>query len=87
MKLKKVIKRARAFAEPFCITDGDRFRLKDVDPNDTLKLTSEDKPRAKEALAISPLAARSSAGATPQSTKKRADAKLWAAFVLSGPGK
>jgi hypothetical protein len=52
MKLEKVIKRARAFAEPFCITDGDRFRLKDVDPNDTLKFSSEDKPRAKEALAI-----------------------------------
>ena len=52
MKLKKVINRARSFADPFCITDGDRFRLKDVDPNDTLNLTSEDKPRAKEALAI-----------------------------------
>ena len=52
MNLKKVIKRARAFAEPFCITDGARFRLKHFDPNDTLNLTSEDKPRAKEALAI-----------------------------------
>jgi PPK2 family polyphosphate:nucleotide phosphotransferase len=52
MKLQKVIKRARSFSEPFCITDGDRFRLKHVDPNDTLDLTSEDKPRAKETLAI-----------------------------------
>src|SRR5689334_9310191 len=52
MKLNKVIKRAQAFAEPFCVTDGDHFRLKDVDPNDTLNLSSEDKPRAKEALAI-----------------------------------
>src|SRR4029453_7488680 len=52
MKLQKVIKNARSFADAFCISDGDRFRLKDVDPNDTLNLTSEDKPRAKEALAI-----------------------------------
>ena len=51
MKLKKIIKRASAFADPFCVTDGTRFRLKDVDPNDTLDLSSEDKPRAKEALA------------------------------------
>src|SRR5678815_2037015 len=52
MNLKKIIKRARAFAEPFCITDDSHFRLKDIDPNDTLNLSSEDKPRAKEALAI-----------------------------------
>jgi PPK2 family polyphosphate:nucleotide phosphotransferase len=52
MKLKTVINRARSLADPFCITDGARFRLKDVDPNDTLNLSSEDKPRAKEALAV-----------------------------------
>lgn len=52
MKLQKVIKRAKSFAAPFCITDGAHFRLKDVDPKDTLDLSSEDKPRAKEALAI-----------------------------------
>jgi PPK2 family polyphosphate:nucleotide phosphotransferase len=52
MNLNKVIKRARTFADPFRITNGDRFRLKNVDPNDTLNLSSEDKPRAKEALAI-----------------------------------
>ena len=51
MKLKKIIKRAQEFAKPFCITDGADFRLKDVDPSDTLDLTSEDKPRAKEMLA------------------------------------
>src|SRR6185369_4985800 len=50
MKSKELIKRAKQFAEPFCITDGSRFRLKDVDPSDTLHLNSEDKPRAKEAL-------------------------------------
>jgi PPK2 family polyphosphate:nucleotide phosphotransferase len=52
MKTKEVIKRARKLAEPFRVTKGDKFRLKDVDPGDTLDLKSEDKPRAKEALAI-----------------------------------
>src|SRR5499427_10210346 len=51
MKSKQVIKRAQAFAKPFRVTDGKRFRLKDIDPADTLDLGSEDKPRAKEALA------------------------------------
>ena len=46
------IKKARQFAKPFRVTDGDGFRLKDIDPGDTLDLNSEDKPRAKEALAI-----------------------------------
>jgi PPK2 family polyphosphate:nucleotide phosphotransferase len=48
---KAVIKRARGFAKPFRVTDGGKFRLKDIDPGDTLDLGSEDKPRAKEALA------------------------------------
>jgi PPK2 family polyphosphate:nucleotide phosphotransferase len=47
---KKLIKKARELAKPFCVTD-DRFRLKDVDPTATLQFTSEDKPREKEALA------------------------------------
>jgi len=47
-----VIKRARKMAKPFRVTDGARFRLKDIDPGDTLEFTSEDKPRAKEALAF-----------------------------------
>jgi len=47
--IKKMIKRARKVAEPFRVTD-DKFRLKDIDPDDTLEFTSEDKPRAKEAL-------------------------------------
>ena len=52
MNAKEVIKRARGFAKPFRITDGSRFRLKDIDPGDTLHFGSEDKPRAKEALAM-----------------------------------
>jgi PPK2 family polyphosphate:nucleotide phosphotransferase len=51
MKIKEVIKKAGGFAEPFRVTDGEGFRLKDVDPGNTLDLNSEDKPRAKEALA------------------------------------
>jgi len=53
MKTKKLVKRAREFAEPFRITKGKEFRLKDIDPNDTLGFTKEeDKPRAQEALAM-----------------------------------
>jgi len=50
MNNKAFIKRARKFAAPFRVTNGDKFRLKNVDPNDTLDLKSVDKPRAKEAL-------------------------------------
>jgi PPK2 family polyphosphate:nucleotide phosphotransferase len=50
MKLKKVIAAARRFTKPYVVTDGKKFRLKDVDPSDTGELSSEDKPRAKEAL-------------------------------------
>jgi PPK2 family polyphosphate:nucleotide phosphotransferase len=50
MKLDTLIKKARNLARPYCITDGAKFRLKDIDPGDTASLTSEDKPRAKEAL-------------------------------------
>jgi PPK2 family polyphosphate:nucleotide phosphotransferase len=46
-----LIKRARKFAAPFRVSNGDKFRLKDIDPGDTLHLDDEDKPRAKEALA------------------------------------
>jgi PPK2 family polyphosphate:nucleotide phosphotransferase len=52
MKLSKVIKKSREWANPYCITDGKGFRLKDIDPGDTGGLKSEDKPRAKEALGI-----------------------------------
>jgi PPK2 family polyphosphate:nucleotide phosphotransferase len=35
MKHNKLIKEAVRLAEPFCITDGEKFRLKDYDPADT----------------------------------------------------
>ena len=52
MKTKEIIKRSRRIADPFRITKGKHFRLKDFDPGDTLEFTGQDKPRAKEALAM-----------------------------------
>jgi PPK2 family polyphosphate:nucleotide phosphotransferase len=52
MNRKKVLRVARRLSEPFKITKGSHFRLKDFDPGDTLHLGSEDKPRAKEGLQI-----------------------------------
>jgi PPK2 family polyphosphate:nucleotide phosphotransferase len=57
MKTKEIIKRARELAKPFRITKGKDFRLKDVDPGDTLDFTKEaHKPIAKEALATGVMA-------------------------------
>ena len=47
---KEFIKRAKNFSKPFRISDGKEFKLKHIDPEDTLGLKSEDKPKAKEAL-------------------------------------
>jgi len=47
--MKNIFKHAQRFSEPFRITDGKSFRLKQVDPADTLNLDS--KPKAQEALA------------------------------------
>ena len=53
MKTKEIIKRASELAKPFRVSKGKDFRLKDVDPNDTLDFTKEaDKPRSKEVLAM-----------------------------------
>jgi PPK2 family polyphosphate:nucleotide phosphotransferase len=46
-----MVKRARKVADPFRIVNGEKFRLKDIDPRDTLRFKGEDKPRAKQALA------------------------------------
>src|SRR5687768_10643950 len=51
MNEKVFLKQARKYSEPFCITNGKKFRLKDVDPNDTLDFESDEKPKAQEALA------------------------------------
>lgn len=52
MKAKQLVEKARSIAQPFRIANGNKFRLKDVDPADTLEFTSEDKARAKEVLQI-----------------------------------
>jgi len=51
MNDKDFLKQARKYSEPFCITNGKKFRLKDVDPGDTLEFDSDEKPKAQEALA------------------------------------
>jgi PPK2 family polyphosphate:nucleotide phosphotransferase len=50
VKTKKIIKVSHQFSQPYRVSDGRKFRLKDVDPGDTGDLESEDKDRAKEAL-------------------------------------
>jgi PPK2 family polyphosphate:nucleotide phosphotransferase len=50
MKLDEIIKVASDLAKSYRITEGDTFRLKDVDPDDTAGLEAEDKPRAQEGL-------------------------------------
>jgi len=57
MKIKNVIARSREAAKPYRITKGKNFRLKDIDPKDTLHFTKEEhKSRAKEVLATGVLA-------------------------------
>src|SRR5260221_3919094 len=50
MKKSEIIERSQKFAAPYRVTNSKKFRLKDVDPDDTGEVTSEDKPRAKELL-------------------------------------
>ncbi len=51
MKTKEILKRVKPLTEPFRVEDGKKFRLKDVNPGDTLDFKSEDKPAVVEALA------------------------------------
>jgi PPK2 family polyphosphate:nucleotide phosphotransferase len=50
MKKKEIIERSQQFIEPYRVTEGKKFRLKDIDPDDTGPATSDDKSRAKELL-------------------------------------
>ena len=47
---QKLLKNARKLIEPYRITDGDGFRLKDFDPADTGGFSAQDKTQAQEAL-------------------------------------
>jgi PPK2 family polyphosphate:nucleotide phosphotransferase len=50
--MKNIIAKSRDVARPFRITKGKNFRLKDIDPRDTLHFNKEEhKSRAREALA------------------------------------
>ena len=51
MDMKEIVKNGKTLSKPFCVRNGGDFRLKDFDPGETLDFTSEDRPRAKEALA------------------------------------
>ena len=50
MKLKELTQRAHKLADHYCIKDGKKFRLKDIDPGDTAWLKDEHKPLAEQAL-------------------------------------
>jgi PPK2 family polyphosphate:nucleotide phosphotransferase len=50
MKKKEIIERSQKFVVPYCVTNGKKFRLKDIDPADTGEVSAEDKPLAKELL-------------------------------------
>jgi PPK2 family polyphosphate:nucleotide phosphotransferase len=50
MTLQKLIKKARELSSPYCITNGSKFHLQDIDSDDTGGLESEDKPRAGKIL-------------------------------------
>ena len=47
---KEFLKLAKKYSEPFRITDGKKFKLKQIDPDETLGWDAEDKPKAKETL-------------------------------------
>ena len=49
--MKNFLKQAKKYSEPFRITDGKSFRLKQVDPANTLSFDSDDKSKAQQALA------------------------------------
>ncbi len=51
MNPEKFARLCHRLSRSYCVTHGRQFRLKDVDPADTLGLKSEDKPGAREALA------------------------------------
>jgi PPK2 family polyphosphate:nucleotide phosphotransferase len=52
MKLSEMVKRARNLSEPYRVTNGKQFRLKDIDPSDSGEFGQEDKPAALEALEL-----------------------------------
>ena len=52
MNLREIAEKCRKLANPYRIDDGKNFKLDAMNPGDVGDLTAEDKPRAKEALAL-----------------------------------
>jgi PPK2 family polyphosphate:nucleotide phosphotransferase len=50
MDLDRMVRECREFSRPYRVGDGEKFRLRDIDPGDTGRLEADDKPRAKQAL-------------------------------------
>ena len=50
MKQKEIIERSQKFIAPYRVTNGKKFRLKDIDPADTGEVSADDKPLGKEML-------------------------------------
>ena len=50
--MKKFLKETKRYAEAYRVTKGAKFRLKDVDPRDTLDFDAGGKAEAGEALAV-----------------------------------
>ncbi len=50
MRKKEILARVEKFVDPFRVTKGKGFRLKDVDPDDTRGLKSDRKDEAKQML-------------------------------------
>ncbi len=48
--MKSIEEKCRKLTKPFRVADGKQFRLKSIDPDDTLWLKREDKSRVAEAL-------------------------------------
>jgi polyphosphate kinase 2 (PPK2 family) len=48
--MKDFLKQARKYSEPFRIDEGKGFRLKQVNPADTLNFDADEKPKAQQAL-------------------------------------
>src|SRR5262245_5717982 len=51
MNHQKLVKKASAFARPYRVRDGRKFRLRDFDPGDTSPIGDVSKATAREALA------------------------------------
>jgi len=51
-RARRMRKAIPEFIRPYCVTNGKRFRLKDVDPGDTGRLESEQKEESKQILRL-----------------------------------